>query len=217
MSSPSSRTFAEGFNKVRPSLDWLMLIVATAGIAAMLIASSSNNRSPDGIEIASRLAVGMTPTDQAITVMADLCDGERVAAISLVSAEEDLLLWEAIATQADDRDVFVIGQAPTTFTETVPLLTERPRAILLRADVTTTDVRSVEFYFADLLPGLWLVEGSYYPDENITEVVRQPLSCPGSAVPASAGRRMVMILGFIAAAGAGAVIVARRMVPSGID
>lgn len=217
MRSPSTGFFAGGTPKKRLPVDWILLAVAVAGIATMLIASSSASTSEPDPGLSPRLAVGMTPTDQAITIFANVCSDEQVSAIALVSAEDELLLWEAIATQPTDRNVFIIGQPPNSFVETVPLLTERPRGILLRVDVTTTDVYSVDFHFADLLPGLWMLNATYYPDETIGEALGQPTSCPGSTGSTSAGRRVAMVIGFLTALGSGAVVAARRIVPSRLE
>ena len=163
----------------------------------------------------SRMAVGMTPTEGAITMRLATCGSEPISLVALRAVEQDLALWEAVAVNQDDRSVFVVGQAPTTFVETVPLIDELPRGAVLEARIEADEVHSVQFLFADLLPDLWSYEDTYYPEAAIGTAIEDGSGCSGTVDDTTSGRRVLMVVGVLVAAAAGAGLGARRMVTSG--
>jgi hypothetical protein len=194
------------------SPDWIFAIILILGLTVMLVAiglTPATGRDPAG---ASRMAVGMTPTDAAISLRISPCGTEMVETVSLKTVEPELTLWEAIAIEPQERYVFVVGQAPTTFVETVTMIDDLPRGALLEATIVTTDPHSVQFFFGDLLPGMWDYGGTYYPDDAIDEIIAAASVCNRGLTPATAGRRTLMVVGFLIAAAAGAGLLSRRLV-----
>jgi len=201
--------------RVEISPDWIFAIVLIIGLVIMLTAIGTRS-SRDNADLAgSRAAVGMTPTDRGIMFRFDPCSPEKVAGLSLRTVEPENLLWEATADEPQERYVFVIGQAPTTFVETVALPDQLPRGALLEAAVETEEaIHSVQFFFADLLPDLWHYAGIDYPNDGIGEVIDEASSCQGAVATSTSGRRVLMIVGFFIAAAAGAGLLSRRLVSS---
>jgi hypothetical protein len=194
------------------SPDWILAFVLIAGLITMLVAIGSSSATGTSEAGGPRVAVGMTPTERAIMLRIRLCGSERVEAVSLRAVEPDLTLWEATAIEPQERFVYVVGQAPTTFVETVTMIDELPRGALLDAVIVTDEPHTVQFLFADLLPDLWSYGGTYYPDDVIGQAIEAESVCPGGATPVTSGRRTVMIVGFFIASAAGAGLLARRLV-----
>jgi hypothetical protein len=182
----------------------LVIMLLAAGLATSTTDASG-----------SRLAVGMTPNNRAVMLRLNPCGVEKVERVSLEAVELGLTLWEATALEPQSRFVYVVGQGPTTFLETVPMIAELPRGVLLEGVITTSRVQTVQFLFADLLPDLWSYDGSYYPDDVIDQAIHDSSSCPGRASSRTTGRRVTMVIGFLVAAGAGAGLLARRLVSPG--
>lgn len=211
-----SRTGPRGnFGSSRVSLDWILAVVFIAGLIVMLAAIGSGSATTEG-PIGPRIAVGMTPTDRTITVRVEPCGSEEVEAVSLAAVDPPLILWEAIAVGPHARYVFIVGQAPTSFAETVPMIAELPRGAQLEASIAAGEVRSVQFYFADLLPDLWSYDGTFYTDDDISRAMTSNSVCPGAVAGTSSGRRTLMIVGFLIAAAAGAGLLSRRIVLPGL-
>jgi len=211
LSPPSPQ---ERRSRVDFSPDWILAGVLIVGLVVMLTAISGGS-SADQTATGPRMAVGMTPTDGAITMRLATCGSESISLVALQAVEQDLTLWEAVAVDPDSRTVFVVGQAPTTFIETVPLIEELPRGALLEARIETEEMHSVQFLFADLLPDLWSYEGNYYPEAVIGTAIEDGSGCGAVIDETTSGRRVLMLIGFLTAAAAGAGLVARRMVESG--
>lgn len=193
--------------------EWILTGTLIVGLVTMLFAIGTGS-SGGNPESGPRMAVGMTPTDAAITMRLRQCGSEAVSSVSLRTVEPALTIWEAIAVETDDRYVFVAGQAPTTFTETVPMLEELPRGVLLEAQIEADEVHSVQFLYADLLPELWSYNGTYYPEGVIGAAIEAATTCRGAVDQTTSGRRVIMLIGFVVAAAAGAGLIARRMVSS---
>ncbi|HSR45313.1 MAG TPA: hypothetical protein VLT15_08800 [Acidimicrobiia bacterium] len=214
--TPGSGTSARGGPaSSRLSPDWILAAVFVGGLIVMLAAIGSGSTAAEG-PAGPRIAVGMTPADGAITVRVEPCGSEKVETIALAAVEPSLTVWEAIAVEPQTRYVFIVGQAPTSFVETVPMIDQLPRGALLEATVTSGVARSVQFYFADLLPDLWSYDDTYYTDGDIGRAMTSNSSCPGAAAGTSSGRRTLMIVGFLVAAAAGAGLVSRRIVVPGL-
>ena len=195
--------------------DWILAVVLIGGLVIMLTAIGTTSSRESADLIGPRATVGMTPTDRGIMFRFDPCSPQKVEVLSLRTVEPENLLWEAIADEPQERYVFVIGQAPTTFVETVTLPDQLPRGALLEAAVETDEgIHSVQFFFADLLPDLLHYAGTDYPDEAIGRVIDEASSCQGGATTSTSGRRILMSVGFFIAAAAGAGLLSRRLVSS---
>ncbi|MDF1594747.1 MAG: hypothetical protein P1T08_01435 [Acidimicrobiia bacterium] len=198
------------------SPDWIFAIILILGLTVMLVAIGLTPAAGGDPAGGPRVAVGMTPTDGAISLRIRPCGAEKVETVSLKTVEPELTLWEAIAINPQERYVFVVGQAPTTFVETVTMLEELPRGALLEATIVTDEPHNVQFLFGDLLPGLWDYGGTYYPDDTIDDVIAAGSVCNRGPTPATSGRRTLMVVGFLIAAAAGAGLLARRLVSPGL-
>ncbi len=195
------------------NIDWVLTAVMFAGLVVMLTAIGPGGTDGGGSD-GARLAVGRTATDAAIMIRLSPCGSETVRSISLEAVETDLTLWHASAVEPESQYVFVVGQPPTTFVETVPMLEQLPRGALLEASVEAGETYTAQFYFADLLPDLWSYRGTYYPTSDIEQVMEESIACSGASGSTSTGRRTLVIVGFLAAAAAGAALVSRRIVSS---
>ncbi len=193
------------------NVDWVLAAVMVIGLIVMLTAIGPGS-SDEGKSDGAHLAVGRTATDAAIMIRLSPCGSETVRSISLEAVEAGLILWQASAVEPESQYVFVVGQPPTTFVETVPMLEQLPRGALLEASVEAGATYTAQFYFADLLPDLWSYEGTYYPTGDIEQIMEESIAC--SRASGSSSTRTLVVLGFLAAAAAGAGLVSRRIVSS---
>ena len=194
------------------SPDWTLAIVLIIGLVIMLGPIGSGTPASGEGSDGNRIAVGMTPSDGAITVRINSCGSEPVTEVALKAVDSDLTLWQATAIGPQERYVYVVGQPPTTFLETIPMIETLPRGILLEASIVTDEVHTAQFFFADLLPELWNYGGTYHSEPRIDQIIEESSPCRGGVIPATSGRRAMMLVGFLVAATAGAGLMSRRLV-----
>jgi hypothetical protein len=157
----------------------------------------------------SRMAAALTPTDLRITLKLVPCPGDQVTRVSLRDTQAGVTLWEATTAFPQERFVFVVGQAPEPFVELVELPETLPRGALLEATIRTNQNHTTTFRAADLLPDLWWYQGDYATTEGFEDAVAAAGLC---GTVSGDGLNLIALFGFLLAAGAGAWLVARRVV-----